>query len=160
MRENKRGTARDRRLVILYILDILRNFSSETHLLQREEILSILQEKYEVSYSARSLHDFIRILQEDGYPIVTKKVGCYLKVQPQEFTDAELRMMADGVLFSRNISQKQATELIERLLAKGSHIFKKKGKRLLNYCDTMPYSDNEQTLENVGIVQKAIADKK
>ncbi len=146
--------------MILYVLDILRNESNENCQLQRKKILDILEEKYEAKCTLHTLHDYLRMLKDDGYPIVINKVGCYYEKEPQNFTDAELRMMADGVLFSRNISQKQAKELIERLLAKGSHIFKKNWKRLLTYCDTMPYSDNEQTLENVGIVQKAIADEK
>lgn len=160
MRENKSGAGKDKRLVILYILDILRNSSNEEHLLQREEILDILQEKYDVACSLRSLHSYIHLLQDDGYPIITKKVGCYLKSQPQEFTDAELRMLIDGILFSRNISQKQASGMIERLTAAGSHSFQKRGQRFLYHCEQMPYSDNEQTLENVGVVQKAIAQEK
>ena len=157
----KEGRMRkDKKLIVLYILDILRNYSSENHLLQRKEIIELLREKYEVPCCSRSLHTHIQTLQADGYPIVKKRVGCYLKTEPQEFTDAELRMLIDGVLFSRNISQKQAKGMIERLLSAGSHSFKKRGQRFLYHCETMPYSDNEQTLENVSIVQKAIAQGK
>ena len=153
----KEGRMRkDKKLIVLYILDILRNYSSETHLLQRKEIIELLREKYEVPCCSRSLHTHIQTLQADGYPIVKKKVGCYLKTEPQEFTDAELRMLIDGVLFSRNISREQAANLIDRLVSEGSINFKENGKRFLSYCQTMPYSDNEQTLENVSVVQKAI----
>ncbi|MBO5516444.1 MAG: WYL domain-containing protein [Schwartzia sp.] len=151
---------KDTRLVVLYILDILRNKSSKNQRLQREEILGILRDEYEVACSLRSLHTYLNMLQADGYPIRIGKVGCYYEKEPQDFTDAELRMIVDGVLFSRNISQRQAKELIKRLLAKGTHSFNKRWQRLLTHCDTMPYSDNEQTLENVGIVQKAIANEK
>lgn len=160
MTEKNRGTGKDKRLIVLYILDILRSFSGEEHPLEREEILDILREKYEVACSLRSLHSYIRMLQDDGYPIVTKKVGCYLETKPREFTDAELRMLIDGILFSRNISKKQAAGMIERLTAAGSHSFQKRGRRFLYHVEEMPYSDNEQTLENVGLVQKAIAQEK
>ena len=108
---------KDKRLVVLYVLDILRNHSNEKNLLKQKEIIQLLREQYEVSCSPRSLHTYIQMLQADGYPIVKEKVGCYIKKEPQEFTDAELRMLIDGVLFSRNISQKQAKGLIERLAA-------------------------------------------
>ena len=162
MRENanQNGRGRDKRLIVLYVLDILRTESNEDHLLQREKILDILKEKYEVTCSLRSLHTYIQMLQDDGYPIETKKVGCYLKAQPQKFTDAELRMLVDGVLFSRNISRNQAEGLIDRLLSAGSHSFQKRGQHFFYHCKDMPYSDNEQTLENIGIVQKAIAQEK
>ncbi len=152
--------AKSNLLKVLYILEILRNYSSENHLLQRKEIIELLRNQYEVPCSERSLHTYIQMLQEDGYPIVREKVGCYIKKEPQEFTDAELRMLIDGVLFSRNISQKQAKGLIERLFSAGSHSFKKRAKRFLRYCKKMPYSDNEQTLENVSVIQKAIEDGK
>ena len=71
-----------------------------------------------------------------------------------------LRMLADGVLFSRNISQQQAEGLIERLVSVGSHSFRKRGKRLLFHCKQMTYSDNGETMENVSIVQRAIAQEK
>ena len=152
--------AKNNLLKVLYILEILRNYSSENHLLQRKKIIELLQNQYEVPCSTRSLHTYIRMLQEDGYPIVRKKVGCYIKKEPQEFTDAELRMLIDGVLFSRNISQKQAKGLIERLFSAGSHSFKKRAERFLRHCKKMPYSDNEQTLKNVSVIQKAIEDGK
>ncbi len=158
--EKEGGMGKDKRLVVLYILDILRNKSSENQRLQREEILKILKDEYEVACSLRSLHTYLNMLQADGYPIRIEKVGCYYEMKPQKFTDAELRMMIDGVLFSRNISQTQAKGLIERLLSAGSHSFKKRGQRFLVHCKNMSYSDNEQTLENVSVVQKAIAQGK
>ena len=48
MNDNQNGIGKDKRLVILYILEILRNSSSENHPLTRKEILAILKEKYEV----------------------------------------------------------------------------------------------------------------
>ncbi len=160
MSDNQNGIGKDKRLVILYILEILRNSSSERHPLKRKEILAILREKYEVTCSLRSLHNYIRLLHDDGYPIITQKTGCYLQTKPQEFTDAELRMLIDGILFSRNISYKQASGMIDRLISAGSHSFQKHRKRLQFYCDNMTYSDNEETLANVSAVQKAIVQEK
>lgn len=164
----KGGNGTDKRLWILYVLEILRKKSSKEHPLQREEILKILREDYDADCSTRTLSNYIRILKEDAYPIwkggkspiVTQKVGCYYEEPSKEFTDAELRMLIDGVLFSRNISKQQAKALIERLLSEGTHTFQKYWRRLLVHCDTMPYSDNEKTLENVGVVQKALAQER
>ena len=160
MNDNQNGIGKDKRLVILYILEILRNSSNESHPLKRKEILAILKEKYEVTCSLRSLHSYIQLLHDDGYPIITLKTGSYLQTKPQEFTDAELRMLIDGILFSRNISREQASGMIERLTAAGSHSFQKRGHHFLYHCKYMQYSDNEQILENVGVVQKAIAQER
>lgn len=160
MTEKEGGKGKDKRLVILYILEILRNESSKTRQLQREEILEMLQDQYEVTCSPRSLHSYLRMLRDDGYPIVINKVGCYFRKEPQEYTDAELRMLVDGVLFSRNISRQQAKGMIGRLLSEGTHSFRNRWQRLMVHCDTLPYCDNEETLGNVGVVQKAIAQEK
>ena len=159
MRKTETGTGKDKRLVLHYVWEILRKHSNESHPLQRKEILNLLREQYEAGCSLRSLHDYIRILQEAGYPIVTKKIGCYYAV-PQEFTDAELRLLIDDLLFSRKISRAQAEKTINKLMSEGSQGFKQNKDRFRCYWQDMTYSDNEQTLKNVGVIQKAIAREK
>ena len=44
MSDHRKSIAKDKRLVILYILEILRNSSSEEHPLKRKEIFAILKE--------------------------------------------------------------------------------------------------------------------
>ncbi len=155
MTENRTGRGRKKGLRILYVLEILRNESSPIKKLQHKDILAILRKQYGAACSPRTLSDYIHRLRDDGYPICIEKVGCYYDSPPQ-FTDAELRMMIDGVLFSRNISRAQATGLIDRLVSWGTHGFQQNRQQFLYHCKDLFYSDNEQTLKNVDIVQTAI----
>ena len=67
---------------------------------------------------------------EDGYYLAER-----------EFEDAELRMLIDSVLFSKNLTQKQARTLIDKLRAKGNKYFPAKVSHISNLPE-MQHSDN------------------
>ncbi len=156
MTDNSSGAGGDKGLTILFVLEILREKSNPDHFLQHKDILEFLRKDYDVTCSPRSLSTYIHRLQKGGYPITIKKIGCYYDSNPPQFTDAELRMMIDGVLFSRNISRAQATGLIDRLVSVGTPGFRTNRQQFLYHCQDLFYTDNEETLKNVDIVQQAI----
>ncbi len=152
---------RDKRLRPMYVVEILRKYSRQDRLLEQQEILDYLKNEYDVECSRRSLHSYIKLLRDNGYPIVSQKVGCYIaEEQRQVFSDAELRMMIDGVLFSRNISTAQSGKLIEKLVNAGTHSFRQNRDRFGLRNKEMDHSQNEKVLENVDAIHRAIAKKK
>ena len=90
-----------KKLLILLILEVLQINTDEDHHLTQQEILRILEAEYGVTCDRRSVKANVLDLIDLGYDI-NMDDGYYLA--SREFDDAELRMLIDSVLFSRNIS--------------------------------------------------------
>ena len=71
-------------------------------------------------------------------------VGFYLK---REFTDGELRLLIDGLLFSKHIPYSQCKELVEKLESLSNIYFKSR----VRYIATLPEdkTDNKQLFYNI-----------
>jgi predicted DNA-binding transcriptional regulator YafY len=104
----------------------------------------------------RSVKNNILCLKEMGYDI-SMESGYYL-VQ-REFEDVELRMLIDSVLFSKQLTQKQAKELIQKLCKQGNRYFSAKVSHISNLPD-IQYADNKQMMYALDAVNDAIAKKK
>ena len=103
-----------KKMLNMLILDILKEYSDQDHRLTQQEIIRLLKSNYDMECDRRSVKNNILCLRELGYDISMEN-GYYLL--EREFEDVELRMLIDSVLFSKNLTQKQAKELIEKLKA-------------------------------------------
>lgn len=95
-------------------------------------------------------------LKELGYEI-SMEDGYYLL--EREFDDAELRMLIDSVLFSKNLTQKQAKTLIEKLKGMGNRYFSAK----VNHVSNLPelhHGDNKQLMYVLDTINEAISQHK
>ena len=120
-----------RRLLILNILDILRRYTDENHRLSQREIADILESEYDMTPDRKAIRRSLLDLINCGYQIEysesvrmtpNPKTGqpeesyiwsdFYLE---REFTDSELRLLIDGLLFSRHVPYSQCKALIEKL---------------------------------------------
>ena len=104
----------------------------------------------------RSVKNNILYLKELGYEI-SMDDGYYLV--GREFEDAELRMLIDSVLFSKNLTQKQAKELIDKLCGMGNRYFSAKVSHVCNLPE-MQHSDNKHVMYSLDAINDAIAEKK
>ena len=68
-------------------------------------------------------------------------------------------MLIDSVLFSKNLTQRQAKDLIEKLRAKGNKYFPAKVTHISNLPE-MHHADNKQFMYALDTVNDAIAEKK
>ena len=134
-----------KKLLILYILDILLKYTDEDHRLSQKEIQDILQKEYEMTVDRKAVKRNLLNLIEYGSDIEYREVSrteifrkkdsalvedtvdfaekgvsednllwtdFYLK---QKFTNEELRLLIDSLLFSRHVPNSQAKELITKL---------------------------------------------
>ena len=131
-----------KKLLILNILDILRKYSDEDHRLSQREIGEILKTEYGMAADRKAIRRNLSELLECGYPIEYSetlrsapvkgpdgrgKLGSDGKPLREEttilsdfylerqFTDGELRLLIDGLLFSRHVPYSQCRELVEKL---------------------------------------------
>lgn len=145
-----------KKMLNMLILDILKEYSDQDHRLTQQEIIRLLKSNYDMECDRRSVKNNILCLRELGYDISMEN-GYYLL--EREFEDVELRMLIDSVLFSKNLTQKQAKELIEKLKAQGNRYFPAKVSHISNLPD-LQFADNKQLMYSIDVVNDAISAKK
>ena len=146
----------EKKMLNFYILEILKEYSDGDHRLTQQEILRLLKAKYDVECDRRSVKSNVEALEAFGYDIDMENGYCLLE---RTFEDAELRMLIDSVLFSKNINQGVAQSLIKKLKAQGNCYFREKVPHIYNIPE-MRYADNTQVLYNLDALNTAISEKK
>lgn len=133
-----------KKLLILNILDILRKYTDEDHRLSQKEIAEILKNEYDMKADRKAIRRNLLNLMDCGYeieysetirnvPVKDKKTGEVLRDKDtgepvmeenelwsdfylkRQFTDGELRLLIDSLLFSRHIPYSQCKDLVEKL---------------------------------------------
>ena len=157
--------------LILNILDILRKYTDEDHRLSQKEIVDILKTEYNMSADRKSVRRNLLDLMELGYEIEyseairmvpNRKTGeleesyiwsdFYLV---REFTDSELRLLIDSLLFSRHIPYSQCRELVEKLEGLSSRYFESKVRHIRTLPDQAP--QNRQLFYTIDMLDEAIS---
>ena len=177
-----------KKLVILYILDILQKYTDEEHRLSQKEIQNILKREYEMTFDRKAVKRNLLNLIEYGSNIEYREVSrkdifrkkdsvsykgtsdfadkeiseddllwtdFYLK---QKFTNEELRLLIDSLLFSKHIPYSQAKELIKKLESLSNIYFKSCSQYI--YPLPVERTDNKQVFYNIAILDDAIRKKK
>ncbi len=145
-----------KKMVNVYILNILREYSDENHALTQQDILKQLESDYDVICDRRTVKAYVDEWIELGWDIVYDKG---YKLISREFDDAELRILIDSVLFSKSISTRQAQTLIKKLQGFASKYFNAKVSHVCNLPD-LNRTVNRQAMYALGIINDAISAKK
>lgn len=157
--------------LILNILDILKKYTDEDHRLSQKEIVDILKTEYNMSADRKSVRRNILDLIELGYEIeyseairmVPNKATGELEESyiwsdfylVRDFSDSELRLLIDSLLFSKHIPYSQCKELVEKLEGLSSRYFESKVKHIR----TMPDNSltNRQLFYTIDVLDEAIS---
>ena len=158
-----------KKLIIMNILDILKRYTDENHRLSQKEIQDILEREYDMTVERKAVKRNLMNLIEFGYNINYSESVRIFKDKDgkeqenvilsdfyleREFTDSELRLLIDSVLFSNHIPYKQDKELVDKLASLSNIYFKKR----VNHIARMPEdkTDNKQLFYNVELLDEAI----
>lgn len=158
-----------KKLLIINILDILRRRTDEEHRLSQKEIVDILRKEYDMVVDRKSVKRNITTLLECGYPInfsetvrkIQNKDGewedsyilsdFYLE---RDFSDSELRLLIDGLLFSKHVPHSQCRDLIKKLESLSNQYFKSRVKYINTPSSNLPH--NPQLFYTLDILDEAI----
>ena len=168
------STRQPKKMLLYDILDILKRYSDADHRLSQKEITDILEREYQMKADRKSVRKNLMELVDLGYdlnysktvrmmPVRNSKTGItqieeteilsdfYLE---REFTDGELRLLIDSLLFSRHIPYNQCRELVEKLEGLSNVYFKSR----VSYIHRMPVDamDNQQLFLNIELLDEAI----
>lgn len=167
-------TIQPKKMLIINILDILKKYTDENHRLSQKEIADILRNEYDMSVDRKAIRRNLMNLIDFGYEIEysesvrmvpNKSTGAleesyilsdfYLV---RDFTDSELRLLIDSLLFSKHIPCGQCKELIGKLEGLSNRYFSSRVKHIRPIPDHSPY--NQQIFYTIEVLDEAISKRR
>lgn len=165
---------RPKKMMNMYILEILNRYTDKDHRISQKEIQNKLEYEYEMMVDRKAVKANILDLIEAKYPIgyeVTTRVTPNSKTGKLEeseiysdfyierdFTDAEIRLIIDSLMFSKHIPNNHKKDLINKLVKLSSKYFKANTKYIEN-INTVT-SQNYNLLLNIDVIDEAIDNKR
>lgn len=154
-----------KKMLVMNILDILKRYSDENHRLSQKDIVEILERDYNMIADRKAIKRNLMNLIEFGYNIeYTETVrknqsgnneaiysDWYLE---RDFSDAELRLLIDSLLFSKHIPYSQCRGLINKLAGLSNMHFKTKVRHVINLPEDKP--QNPELFYTIEILDEAI----
>ena len=164
-------TTQPKKMLIINILDILRRYSDAEHRLSQKDIIGILRSEYDMQVERKAIRRNILSLIDCGYEIEysesVRMVPNPKTGEPEEsyiwsdfylvrdFSDAELRLLIDSLLFSKHVPYSQCRELVEKLEGLSNVYFQSRVKHIRTMPDTAP--QNRQLFYTIEVLDEAIS---
>jgi len=158
-------TKQPKKLLIINILEILRRHSDADHRLTQRMIMDILKSEYNMIADRKAVKRNLMNLIDFGYNIDYSEIVRHNKDGEEEliytdwylkrdFTDAELRLIIDSLLFSKHIPHVYRKEMIEKIERLSSKYFKSKVRHV--YCIPTNQPQNRELFYTIEILDEAI----
>lgn len=155
-----------KKMLILNILDILKKYSDAEHRLSAKDIGEHLARDYAQVVDRKAIKRNLMNLIDFGYDIAytestrTNKKGetetiCTDWYLIREFTDSELRLLIDSLLFSKTLPYSQCKEIIGKLEGLSNSFFQTKVRNIRNLPVNLP--ENKQVFWTIEVLDEAIA---
>lgn len=141
------------------ILQILKEYSDEEHILQMKEIISKMKSIYDISLDRRTVYSAIDLLCLLGYDISRYEdngKGYYLR--QREFEISETRLLIDAIYSFPYISYDQTKKLADKV-QKCQSIYQRKQYGHLGPSKCEKKTQNKEVFLNIEILEEAIAKK-
>ena len=163
-----------KKIIILYILQILRKYTDADHTMTQQQIAEKLKSDYGLEVNRSTIKRNLTDLLDAGYDIqYTEVVRSHKDTQTGEkeenviytdlyyqhdFTESELRMLIDGLLFSRSVPYKQRKQLIDKLGKLSSSWFNQRMNHV--HCMSADSPQNPELFHTIDILDEAITNGK
>ena len=146
-----------KKLALIRIWQILKDYSDFDHPLTQEDIAVKLQYEYGIILERKAISRNISLLKEAGIDIELRRAGSYLECR--DFEDSELHMLIDGVLSSKYITAKHSKDIINRLCGLSNKYFRSNVKHIHSVNDWYK-TDNQALFYNIELIDTAIEEGK
>ncbi|MDR0594495.1 MAG: WYL domain-containing protein [Bifidobacteriaceae bacterium] len=158
-----------KRLLPLVVLAVLKRHSDAAHRLSQRQIADLLAREHGMVVDRKTLKSALTGLLDCGYRLRHEQVerlgrsgepealatGWYLE---REFSDLELRLIIDALVFSHQLPPRRRDELIGKLEGLSSRHFHARVKHVKSV--PTPRGADEPLLDTVGLLDRAIAAKR
>lgn len=146
---------------IIYVLNILKKYSDEDHIISSSKMQSLILDEYGISMDPRTIRRYINILIEKfNYDITKSNNGCFITKDPDtEFESGELSAILNTFAYSNFIPDKMSKEIINKCINMMNIYEKDKYKNYkISMKDTK--TDNKDIIKNIEDINEAIYKKK
>lgn len=163
-----------KKIIILYILLILRNYTDEDHTMTQQQIADKLLSEYDIEVNRATVKRNLTDLIDSGYPIQYDEVIRYHTDKAtgekeenviytnlyyeHDFTESELHILIDGLLFSRSVPYKQRKKLIDKLGKLSSSYFNQRMNHVR--CMSADSPQNPQLFHIIDMLDEAVTEGK
>ena len=149
---------------ILYILNVLKKYSDEDHMLQINDIKDYINELYEVDIDPRTIRRNINLLKEKfDYDIVTwneNRQGYYLIKNPDmDFEPGEIRAIIDTFSYATFMPKSISSEIIDKCKSLQNVYENEKLKDYHVYSNNIK-TTNKEIVKNIEDISSAIYNRK
>ena len=160
-----------KKLSLFNTLEILKEYSDEDHRLTQAELLEYLKKDYDMEVDRRTVKSNLMDLIELGYEIESQETTRMIRNEKtgeveestimssfylvRDFSNPELRLLIDSLLFSKHLPYSQCKDLVEKLEGLSNKYF----RASMNYISTMPEdkTNNQQIFYNIDVLDEAIS---
>lgn len=147
----------NKKLSILYTLQILKDYSDDQHLLSQQEIVKKIYNIYGMECERKSIGTNIDSLIDFGYNIIKTNAGSFLA--SREFEPSEIRFLIDAVFSSRSIDCKHSRELANKL-SNFLSSYQRKQYTYIYKANEINRTNNKELFYNIDIINEAIEKNK
>lgn len=167
-------TKQPKKLLIFNILDILRKYTDADHRLSQREIQEILETEYHMIAERKAIRRNLMDLIDFGYEVEYSE-SVRMTRNPRtggleesfilsdfylvrDFTDSELRLLIDSLLFSSHVPYSQCKELVGKLEGLSNTYFRSRIRHIARMPEDK--TDNRQVFLNIELLDEAISKKR
>ena len=159
-----------KKILIVRLLQILQKYTDADHKMTQQQISDKLFEEYGLSIDRGAIKRNLAELIEAGFSIQFKEItrlqknrrtgeveenSIYTDIHYEhDFTEAELRLLIDGMLFSRSVPYKQRRQLIDKLGKLSNIYFNKRMNHI--HCMSADSPQNNELFHTIDILDEAI----
>ena len=144
----------------LLLLEILKEYTDENHILSTKELQGLLESRYGVVLERRAIYSNLDILRQAGYKISgvdDNGKGHFL--EERQFDKGEVLLLCNAIHASHFISARQSDKLIKTLLETQSRYDAKEFTDKV-YMPNPVKTSNKELMYNVEIVSEAIRENR
>lgn len=141
------------------VLKVLEEYSDEGHYLTQAEIISKVQELYDLELERKSVSATLKLLEELGYDINKNPKGGYYLLS-RLFDRTEARFLNDAIFSSKAISGKEAKNLSKKINSIFSVHQRVEYSYLLKSEELNRPSSNNDIFFNIDVLEDAIRSMK
>ena len=163
---------RPKKMMNMYILDILKHYTDAEHPITQKEIQQRLETDYDMVVDRKAvkanLEDFIndgtydiycetktRLMPNAKTGELEKSEVCTGFYYESKFTDSELRLLMDSVLFSKSIPSANKSEILDKLKDLSNKYFKFSTANIQSY-ESADREMNKELFYTIEILDEAI----
>ena len=153
-----------KKMIPLCILEILKRHTDENHTLDQRDIIDLLRVEYDLEVERKAIRRNIEELIDMNYPIRYNEIESECNTIWADFwlerdlSEAELRLLIDGLLFSNHIPHRQRQQMVKKIEGLASEHF----KSYVRHIATLPDAgdSNKEIFFTISILDEAIEKKR